>query len=60
MKSGGGGEQQKKNYLNLKFEKFKKSWKNSKKFCDQYNIKSIITSNKCLTGTDRVAELAKK
>ena len=30
------------------------------KVCDQYNIKSIITSNKCLTGTDRVAEVAKK
>ena len=31
-----------------------------KKVCDQYKIKSIITSNKCLTGTDRVAEVAKK
>jgi 3-deoxy-manno-octulosonate cytidylyltransferase (CMP-KDO synthetase) len=31
-----------------------------KKVCDQYNINSIITSNKCLTGTDRVAEVAKK
>ena len=30
------------------------------KVCEQYNIKSIITSNKCLTGTDRVAEVAKK
>ena len=30
------------------------------KVCDQYNIKSIMTSNKCLTGTDRVAEVAKK
>ena len=31
-----------------------------KKVCDSYKIKSIITSNKCLTGTDRVAEVAKK
>ena len=31
-----------------------------KKVCDEYNIKSIITSDKCLTGTDRVAEVAKK
>ena len=31
-----------------------------KKVCDEYNIKSIITSKKCLTGTDRVAEVAKK
>ena len=31
-----------------------------KKVCDNYNIRSIITSNKCLTGTDRVAEVAKK
>ena len=31
-----------------------------KKVCDEYKIKSIITSNKCLTGTDRVAEIAKK
>ena len=31
-----------------------------KKVCEQYNIKSMITSNKCLTGTDRVAEVAKK
>ena len=31
-----------------------------KKVCDQYKIKSIITSNRCLTGTDRVAEVAKK
>tara|TARA_B100002019_G_scaffold246334_1_gene224143 strand:+ start:131 stop:862 length:732 start_codon:yes stop_codon:yes gene_type:complete len=31
-----------------------------KNVCDDYNIKSIITSNKCLTGTDRVAEVAKK
>ena len=30
------------------------------KLCNEYNIKSIITSNKCLTGTDRVAEVAKK
>ena len=31
-----------------------------KKVCDRYKIKSIITSNRCLTGTDRVAEVAKK
>ena len=31
-----------------------------KKVCDEYGIKSIITSNKCLTGTDRVAEVSKK
>jgi 3-deoxy-manno-octulosonate cytidylyltransferase (CMP-KDO synthetase) len=31
-----------------------------KKVCDDYNILSIMTSNKCLTGTDRVAEVAKK
>ena len=31
-----------------------------KNVCDEYNIKSIITSDKCLTGTDRVAEVAKK
>ena len=31
-----------------------------KKVCDEYKIKSIITSNKCLTGTDRVAEVSKK
>ena len=31
-----------------------------KKVCNQYNINSLITSNKCLTGTDRVAEVAKK
>ena len=30
-----------------------------KNVCDRYNIKSIITSSKCLTGTDRVAEVAK-
>ena len=31
-----------------------------KKVCDKHNIKSLITSTKCLTGTDRVAEVAKK
>ena len=31
-----------------------------KNVCNKYNIKTIITSNKCLTGTDRVAEVAKK
>lgn len=28
--------------------------------CNKYNINVIMTSNKCLTGTDRVAEVAKK
>ncbi|MDC1014823.1 3-deoxy-manno-octulosonate cytidylyltransferase [Candidatus Pelagibacter sp.] len=31
-----------------------------KKVCDEYKIKSLMTSSKCLTGTDRVAEVAKK
>ena len=31
-----------------------------KKVCNQYNINSLITSNKCLTGTDRVYEVSKK
>ena len=31
-----------------------------KKVCDKYNIKTIMTSTNCLTGTDRVAEVAKK
>jgi len=31
-----------------------------KNVCDKYKINSIITSSKCLTGTDRVAEVAKK
>ena len=31
-----------------------------KKVCDEHNINSIMTSDKCLTGTDRVAEVAKK
>ena len=31
-----------------------------KKVCDKYKINSIMTSEKCLTGTDRVAEVAKK
>ena len=31
-----------------------------KEVCDEYKIKSLITSSKCLTGTDRVAEVAKK
>tara|TARA_E500000178_G_scaffold205142_1_gene202757 strand:+ start:13091 stop:13819 length:729 start_codon:yes stop_codon:yes gene_type:complete len=30
------------------------------KVCNQYNIRVLITSKKCLTGTDRVAEVAKK
>lgn len=29
-------------------------------FCKKNSIKAIITSNKCLTGTDRIAEIAKK
>lgn len=29
-------------------------------FCKKNNINSILTSSKCLTGTDRVAEVAKK
>ena len=28
--------------------------------CEKYNAKCIITSKKCLTGTDRVAEVSKK
>ena len=31
-----------------------------KKLCDEFSIKSILTSDKCLTGTDRVAEVSKK
>ena len=31
-----------------------------KKVCDEYKMNSIMTSEKCLTGTDRVAEVAKK
>ena len=31
-----------------------------KKVCEEYKIKSLITSSKCLTGTDRVTEVAKK
>tara|TARA_B110000259_G_C13878003_1_gene347639 strand:- start:43 stop:774 length:732 start_codon:yes stop_codon:yes gene_type:complete len=31
-----------------------------KKICDAYKMKSLMTSSKCLTGTDRVAEVAKK
>ncbi len=30
------------------------------KVCKSYKINSILTSSKCLTGTDRVAEVAKK
>tara|TARA_B100001057_G_C22770282_1_gene919279 strand:- start:126 stop:941 length:816 start_codon:yes stop_codon:yes gene_type:complete len=30
------------------------------KLCKNYKINSILTSTKCLTGTDRVAEVAKK
>ena len=31
-----------------------------KNVCNEFKIKSIMPSNKCLTGTDRVAEVAKK
>ena len=31
-----------------------------KKICNKYKIKVLITSKKCLTGTDRIAEVAKK
>ena len=31
-----------------------------KKLSESYNFKCILTSSKCLTGTDRVAEVAKK
>ena len=30
------------------------------RLCEEYNIKNIVTSKKCLTGTDRVAEVSKK
>ena len=30
-----------------------------KNHCDSLNIQCVMTSNECLTGTDRVAELAK-
>ncbi len=31
-----------------------------KSVCEKYNIKSLITSKRCLTGTDRIAEVSKK
>ncbi len=34
--------------------------KRIKKICDQNRIKSIMTSKRCLTGTDRISEVAKK
>lgn len=34
--------------------------KRIKKVCDENNINSIITSKRCLTGTDRIAEVSKK
>jgi 3-deoxy-manno-octulosonate cytidylyltransferase (CMP-KDO synthetase) len=34
--------------------------KKIKKVCEQYGAQVIITSEKCLTGTDRVAEVARK
>ena len=33
--------------------------KKIKKCCEKYNIQSVLTSKNCITGTDRVAELAK-
>tara|TARA_B100000513_G_scaffold184426_1_gene104979 strand:+ start:86 stop:820 length:735 start_codon:yes stop_codon:yes gene_type:complete len=34
--------------------------KRIKKVCEKENIKTVMTSKKCLTGTDRIAEVAKK
>ena len=34
--------------------------KRIQKVCNKYNINSIMTSNKCLTGTDRIVEVSKK
>ena len=34
--------------------------KRIKKICENKNIKTLMTSKKCLTGTDRIAEVAKK
>ena len=34
--------------------------KRIKKTCDKFHINSIMTSKKCLTGTDRIAEVAMK
>jgi 3-deoxy-manno-octulosonate cytidylyltransferase (CMP-KDO synthetase) len=34
--------------------------KRIKKICDEYNINSMVTSTRCLTGTDRIAEVSKK
>ncbi len=34
--------------------------KRIQKICTKNKINSIITSSKCLTGTDRIAEVAKK
>tara|TARA_Y200000002_G_C22537107_1_gene602308 strand:+ start:215 stop:952 length:738 start_codon:yes stop_codon:yes gene_type:complete len=34
--------------------------KRIQKVCNEYNINSIMTSNRCLTGTDRIAEVSKK
>ncbi len=30
------------------------------KLCNEYNINNLLTSKKCLTGTDRIAEVSKK
>ena len=34
--------------------------KRIKKVCENHKINTIMTSNKCLTGTERDAEIAKK
>ena len=34
--------------------------KRIQKICENQNIKTLMTSKKCLTGTDRIAEVAKK
>ena len=34
--------------------------KRIQQICDENNINSMMTSNKCLTGTDRIAEISKK
>ena len=34
--------------------------KRIQKLCDDNNMSCVMTSKKCLTGTDRIAELSKK
>ena len=34
--------------------------KRIEKVCNNFNIKSMLTSKSCLTGTDRIAEVSKK